>query len=115
MNKQQKTDFIRGKCVEANPEIMELKFGCEVKWKKYGTTHTIYYGKDSDGKFKFTECGIGYYTEKDVEIVGRPIYLDDLKSVLSYPAFLDICYEWKVGDLEDQDEKVIDSISLRML
>ena len=31
MTKQDKIKFIREKCIEANEEIVELKFGCEIK------------------------------------------------------------------------------------
>jgi hypothetical protein len=38
MNNQDKINFIREKCIAANPEIVELKFGCEVEtteWNEY--------------------------------------------------------------------------------
>lgn len=31
MTKDEQINFIREKCIEANPEIVELKFGCEVE------------------------------------------------------------------------------------
>jgi hypothetical protein len=32
MTKHKKLQFIREKCIESNPEIVELKFGCEGMW-----------------------------------------------------------------------------------
>lgn len=40
MNKQQKLDFIRRKCCEANPALMELGFGCEIR-NQWGTLGVI--------------------------------------------------------------------------
>src|SRR5262245_46151565 len=31
MNTEDRIDFIRQKCIEANPDIVALKFGCEIR------------------------------------------------------------------------------------
>ena len=67
------------------PEIMELKFGCELLEKSINVVHTIY---------EFIE-GIGietdlenididrFYQTKQYKIIGRPITLEDVLAVLS--------------------------------
>jgi len=107
MTTQQKLEKLKEKIIEAVPEIMELKFGCEVEIKRN------YIGKDwkikniisSDKKIpprinrKLNRDNIGYYNitsywttingnymcinekiyeEKIIKILGRPIILEDV-------------------------------------
>lgn len=93
MTTQEKTEFIKSKCIEANPSILDLVFGCKVKaqrwakspsknliWKegilierthsKEKTNPTAYpYIKFSDG------ADFAYH---DIKIIGREIRLVDV-------------------------------------
>jgi hypothetical protein len=81
-------ELIRKKCIEANPEIVELKEGCLVDMK--GLSHTIF-GKDA-GKFMaylnrpfredllandFYDCEFPEGAD-GVTVIGRPIGLADV-------------------------------------
>jgi hypothetical protein len=77
-------EFIRQKCIEASPEIVELKFGCQVQWQG---TKFVFNGDISTDNTDYHLAGkrqIGvvgrndYLSEKDCEIVGRPIRLADV-------------------------------------
>jgi|SRR5690348_11871413 len=87
---QDKKNYIREKCIEANPEIVELKFGCLIR-SKAGTEHFIVSGPIDkypyqEGDF-WTTRGItdegrhqGYIlNRKDIsEIIGHPVRLADV-------------------------------------
>jgi len=96
-----KIQFIRQKCIEANPEIVELKFGCLLRNKASGYISGIYLGYDSttnnslvsklDGgymwQFKalgnmrigdWTPTEMGKHGLSDWSIVGRPIHFADV-------------------------------------
>jgi len=67
------------KIIEAVPEIMELKFGCEVivETSKAGLQQTVITGWMSDGKYM--TWSFGEKAEKDIKkILGRPITLEDV-------------------------------------
>lgn len=79
-------------CIKANLEIIELKFGCIVKpkdykqWKwveKKDTAYILYSYKEL-GEFKLGWSDSRISTEKvaDFEILGRPIRLADVLSVV---------------------------------
>ncbi len=84
MTNEQKLEVIRKACVAANPEIMELKFGCLIKTKD-GIQH---YGQgledSNDGGFRSVDEGCGccsnnqYYDKGQFEILGREIRLADV-------------------------------------
>ena len=85
-----KIKIIREACIKANPEIVELKFGCEVK--KDGEVYTVTIVKDT-GTFKNTledyllcvsKSGQAAALEKwvRIEIIGRPIRLPDILLVI---------------------------------
>lgn len=44
MTTKDQINFIQQKCVEANPEIVELKFGCEIELRDEDQTRTTYIG-----------------------------------------------------------------------
>lgn len=111
MNKLQ---FIREKCIEANPEIVELEFGCEVKEKDSGEQFFIADRDDMD------------LMPDAYEIIGRPIRLADVLLAIPFKANMgiyadgtfikrsagDTGYEWNLKDnnLEKQSKKTIDFI-----
>jgi hypothetical protein len=74
------------KIQEAVPEIMELKFGCEVIWNKEKYTMFMDGGvscdEEADNNFiritNFKRYGEAYPKKKDVKILGRPITLEDV-------------------------------------
>lgn len=87
MTIQQKRDFIRQKAIEANPEIVELKFGCEIE---YEGEHGIYIEHIEgfadcfklDHQFKST--GMCTVTNPKLKIIGRPVRLADVLNALMH-------------------------------
>lgn len=80
MTNQEQLQKIREKCIESNPEIVELKFGCELK---HNSTKNIWKatGKHSwsDGvAIVLTDKGIVQWEKDTYEIIGRPIRLVDV-------------------------------------
>lgn len=92
MTTQQKLEAIREKCISANPEIVELKFGCQVyaPWRTRIVKHTVIYtdrdkvyvaeSRRRDEDFpnvgttkRFSSESIKYWG-----IIGRPITLFDV-------------------------------------
>lgn len=89
---EKKLKLIREKCIEANPEIVELTFGCRVEIQDEGenyehgnpihrdiVTRAWRNSKDSDGFFRL-DCLNNTYNirDGDMEIIGRPIRLADV-------------------------------------
>lgn len=78
---------IREACVKANPEIIELKFGCEVDY--YGE-RTMAVSNEADyeqGKYIFVSPEVKgnnmvFLDDKNIKIIGRPIRLADVLLVL---------------------------------
>ncbi len=83
--KQTNLEIIRQACIKANPEIIELKFGCQIIHNNTGKIITItnfdekepYYG------FSFVDGGIvplfaSGENKKELIIIGRPIRLSDI-------------------------------------
>jgi hypothetical protein len=86
-----KLEAIRQACIEANPEIVELKFGCEIEWKgerAFLTGDTYVLGDVAGGSAvqkKFWVAnrsirGVDSFREGngDWGIIGRPIRLCDV-------------------------------------
>lgn len=85
MNKNEQ--IIREACIKANPEIMELKFGCQIHFiqqtwvfagfgREDGLTYMLTKTELEDGKGVFTT--IKDHSEGRYEILGRPIHLADV-------------------------------------
>ena len=85
MEKQNYINKIREACIKANPEIVELKFGCEVE-----ITHKAsdYFGRKLFVSEKPDAFGVlsvtipNFYSiavsKENIEIIGRPIHLADV-------------------------------------
>lgn len=83
INRQEKIDFIRAKCIEANPDILKLEFGCWIKNKKTGSKW-IYLGTDGEvvGIFDLDRELMAQPDwsdfQEEFKIIGRPIRLADI-------------------------------------
>lgn len=69
------------------PDVMEIAFGCQVRFKSNGEIGTIFkFYKELDGIFKLSvrvqnmSC---YPSDGDVEILGRPIRLADILAAMN--------------------------------
>jgi len=78
---------IREACIKANPEIVELKFGCEVKipTRKFYDWVFIEELQRTKDRFKFTALkgegrsnAFSEINKDEFEIIGRPIRLTDV-------------------------------------
>lgn len=99
MTHQEKIDFIRKACIAANPDILKLEFGCEIKfWEEISIImHYEKGGSSFDGENTEYYSGKLYtYTNEgelrthgddgdfemprmsELEIIGRPIRLADV-------------------------------------
>jgi len=72
---------IRAKCIEVNPEIVELKFGCEIALK--GVRKHFYLSGDSNGSHHLAIGGVeiplsNKWFVDNCKIIGRPIRLADV-------------------------------------
>ena len=110
---------------KANPEIMELKFGCRVKCvenelaNQYDLTGNGLIISQSitafDGELRYIntkeqthrtiDTDFIYYHKDKFKILGRPIRLDDTALIVKNKHYL--IDNWKVGYLDDQDEDLI--------
>lgn len=79
-------EYIRQECIKANPSILDLKFGCEVKAQRWNNKKTLSWKKGIFIK-KDNFSGNPYilYGKNDVDycyhnmkILGRPIELSDM-------------------------------------
>lgn len=128
MTHQEKLAFIRAKCIEANPEIVELKFGCLVRCMDYvGMEDTrryagviwdrendCYVQKVIDSKEQLFTMDFRH------EIIGRPIRLADIILLLCNGKqeeiefiedyhLTELLQRWNLrkDDLNEQDEAAI--------
>lgn len=69
---------IKDACIKANPEIMELKFGCEVLMQYSAETQIINTPKNEGKWFGITNYETAFNPEEVKEILGRPIRLADV-------------------------------------
>lgn len=86
MTHQDKIAFIRQKAIEANPEIVELKFGCEVVLDK--NKKSIALSEDLQGRMHFFSIhhpvselqaiGLELIKNGEIKIIGRPVRLADV-------------------------------------
>ena len=133
MTNQKKIQFIRERCIEANPSIKKLEFGCEVEWKGAGASKGIFikdkrddsksylfYGSDRVETFDKEQC------KEHVSIIGRPIRLADMllafksenilaqvdtKGQINFQPFKgDTSWNLLKDNLQDQSPETIDFI-----
>lgn len=81
--KEEQLQKIREKCIEANPEIMELKFGCrvEINADEYDTYFCTIIERDSWSNVKLQipeRDDLWMATDLIDKILGRPIRLADI-------------------------------------
>lgn len=137
MTRQEKLAFIRAKCIETIPEIVELKFGCQLLapwgrpvtiWDVIPTGHAcenkylsegIHYFYDSHRKGEFLHENS---TQDAYKIIGRPITLADIiwllcngkNEEIDYAqdyGVMDVLNKWNLlKTLEDQAPETIDFI-----
>ena len=135
MSKQEKISYIRERCIEANPDIKKLEFGCEVKYRNQEETYRFIMenplvcvqcvcttGVHIEGlSDKSPQSFCKHRFEEWFEIIGRPIRLAD---VLNLPdSFTDkysnkenkellwkLCTNWNLlqDDLTLQSQETID-------
>lgn len=97
-------EIIKQKCIEANPEIMELKFGCKIK-NLHGKIETFI---NNAGQHKYrciSENGFFDETLKIfiTEILGRDIHLAD------------VLYAITITDSEAMAEKVAGDLTFQSI
>lgn len=127
-----KIEAIRQACIKANPQIVELKFGCDFEWKGQGGDKGKFLGTTREGRFilffsKQSESHDEELFKKHCEIIGRPIRLADVlyvnrskkfpgaannMTLLERPIATDIVANWNLlkDDLTLQSEETIDFI-----
>ena len=115
MTKQEQIEFIREKCIEVNPRIKNLGFGCELydnvsKTKAMTIGENWYFGSDADYQFTILtfdkEVKIPYLwqegdmrlynidykeikgREVDFKIIGRDIRLADVLSAIESSGYI---------------------------
>ena len=124
MSKQKKISYIRERCIEANPSIKDLVFGCEVRY--YMDSSMIFCTPANEDDYVTAVCAKSNTLQKiedieDCEIIDRPIRLAD---VLNLPdSFTDkysnkenkellwkLCANWNLlqDDLTLQSQETID-------
>ena len=98
---------------KANPSIREVKFGCEVKYPDYSNRVQVI-EKDED-KIWVREADkdncfgkVEKVDTDEIEILGRPIRLDDTALVVGDKHYL--IDNWKIGNLDDQEPNLIEWI-----
>lgn len=81
MNKEQQIEFIRERCIESNPSIKDLVFGCRIITSSNsemiitGTRHLGFWVVSFDGQI-MTDTWV--YERSIEKIIGRPIRLADV-------------------------------------
>lgn len=107
-------DKTKQKIQELVPEIMELKFGCEIKSYCHPAIDIVI------DDFSEIDSLVGgkYATHerKNLEILGRPITLAETIEAVKRTEnardgdWLEVCKNWKYGTLEDQTPALIEHI-----
>lgn len=87
MNTNEKNNYVRQKCIEANPEILEVKFGCEVIVRngevRVSTKYIVIEANPVifgtvETKMLYCVAGVFRLDMSVEEIIGRPIRLADV-------------------------------------
>ena len=123
---QDKIEFIRKACIEANGEIAELKFGCKVKGSRHDIIGQVYVNTGDRIEVMFG-CDMDAYEidSTHFEIIGRPIRLADVLWAINMPikyhtktptVKIELCKllsSWNLlkDNLEDQSEETVTFIS----
>jgi len=107
MTKQEKLERIRRACIEANPSILNLKFGCEVRFDddEYGERgqygKVCEWGDVTTGTIKLW-CGLSRYVDVDrgkiTEVIGRKIGIADILSLLVFMSLKSDRKIWNVNE-----------------
>ncbi len=118
-----KIKFIREKCIEANPEIVELKFGCEVKIIRSGVRAILISPSEIDlvawNLFVPSNPFVDYIeNEATFKIIGRPIRLADVLLAYSFrerfnaTTWGSLAGKWSLigNNLNNQSKETIDFI-----
>ena len=124
---QIKYQQLKNKIIEAVPEIIELKFGCEIvaydyiSKEIYGTGKIYKAGEnESKGYYYAENIHRGIKTLEIKEIIGRDITLEDVFVVLTKTAdtrddydakdyVFDLCRMWKLNQpLEKQSDETLE-------
>jgi len=118
MTTQDKINAIREACISVNPEIVELKFGCKVRFGRWGDSNRIYtvVSRHEDKVFcvRDGKKSVDRITLTDDEIIlGRPIRLADVLLAMDerIPIMKTVLY-WNLcaDDLNLQEEATINVI-----
>jgi hypothetical protein len=84
---EKQKEEIRAACIASNPEIVELKFGCDIRFaltEGGGSLATVLFRYDGDyvtasyAKFHNNKAGMVSRHLNKIEIIGRPIRLSDV-------------------------------------
>lgn len=82
MTREQNIEIIRKACIKANPDILKLKFGCEVELNKESKSERMTVVKllDKTGEYVVTyqDGTQGLNQPDELKIIGRPIRLADV-------------------------------------
>lgn len=86
MTTNEKLKKLKKAIISAVPDIVELKFGCKIiskKYREYGLVSIIYNYNVATNKIETNN--IGAIKPKDIfKILGRPITIEDILSVLKH-------------------------------
>lgn len=106
---------------EANPEIMDLKFGCEVIFTRGEEKRCVILEVEENHPFFFvgklycnnTDTYVGDFEKKEIKKLGRPIRLDDCMhafkkmNVSKYRIAAEyLAMSWRLGYLDDQTDEL---------
>lgn len=134
---EQKREAIRAKCIELNPEILELKPGCMVQYGDYKDRQRVVAVTGDDGVWssmqvsfhRFKDCPaeiITLFPQDEIEVIGRPVRLADVlltcfSGPVNFKAFTSLGHEsfiialcnggtWNLrrDSLDDQSDETID-------
>lgn len=112
MTKQEQIEFIKQKCVEANPSIMDLVFGCSINrpynMYRYGG---VIIGEDNGSYYvmydSISQEIITMHDIQDDEILGRDIRLDDCALIVTEGFLLSLILNWENGYIQDQTDELL--------
>lgn len=87
MTREQNIEIIRKACIQANPDILKLEFGCEVELNKEAKSERMtvvkLLGKTGEYVVTYQDGTQGLYQPEELKIIGRPIRLADVLLVIN--------------------------------